>query len=281
LKTQFDAFQAANRNRRRHIKLICLTGRETKTIKKSNMMCSPQLKSVLSQEIRTQMNSIVGLSFLMDESHSDDKSSNRYSDQVLKICNQLIRLFENFLDSEVTEKYSSRLNLQKCELSKTAEKVFSEFRETLRQDYKGTIGLITENNCSDKCEVYMDKEKVSKILHSLFQNAVNSKTIGNVKVGCYHNEKDVTFFVLDSWQDYFLCKEYLHMDENDSLPSKFYDTGALINFTLAKRNIQLMGGSIWIEPYNTTGTGVYFSLPVEPVTGQNINSKWNSCKIKY
>jgi K+-sensing histidine kinase KdpD len=246
------------------------------------MMDSPKLLSAMSQEIRTQMNHIVGLSFLLEGSCSRDKRSLKYNEHILKTCNRLIGLFENFMEIEITEQSNIGISLQKCDLEKTAEKIFSEFRESLVQDYGGSIELNVENSSSDVREVYMDKVKVSRVLYGLLQCTVNSARIGNIRIGYQYREGEVTFFILDSFLDYNLSKEYFQNEDIGSLQLKYYDTATTLNIELAKKNAQLIGGTIRIEPFDNTGTGIYFSFPAKSVNGSgNSLSELQLSKIKY
>ncbi|NMD03153.1 MAG: hypothetical protein GYA71_07765 [Bacteroidales bacterium] len=51
-------------------------------------------------------------------------------------------------------------------------------------------------------------------------------------------------------------------DLNESL-NKYNDTVSAINLTLAKKLIQILNGSIWIECNGLTSSGIYFSVPVK------------------
>jgi len=245
------------------------------------MIDSPKLMSAISQEIRTQMNHIVGLSFLLEGSCSRDKGGFKYNEHIQKTCNRLISLFENFMDIEINEHSSLGIKLQRCDLDKMAEKIFSEFRETLVQDYGGTIELVIEKCTSDMREVYMDKVKVSRVLCSLFQSIVNNTRAGYIRTGYHYKEGELTFFILDSSQDFNLSKQYLQNEDIESLQLNYIDTATTIHIALARKNAQLIDGTIRTEPYDNTGTGIYFSLPVKPVNGSNNSlSELLSCKTQ-
>ena len=71
----------------------------------------------------------------------------------------------------------------------------------------------------------------------------------------------MTFYVLDSGQGYFKCKEFLHTEDLNASLMLFNDTYSAINITLAKKLIQMLGGTFWIECNGLAGTGIYFSIP--------------------
>jgi signal transduction histidine kinase len=46
-----------------------------------------------------------------------------------------------------------------------------------------------------------------------------------------------------------------------------------INITLAKKLIQMLGGTIWIECNGLTGAGIYFSVPSKMIASSGVNIK--------
>ena len=49
------------------------------------------------------------------------------------------------------------------------------------------------------------------------------------------------------------------------------DTYTAINISLAKKLIQMLGGTICVECNGLTGTGIYFSIPAKIIVGSDIN----------
>jgi len=45
----------------------------------------------------------------------------------------------------------------------------------------------------------------------------------------------------------------------------FNDPFTAINLLFTRKLISILGGSVWIENNGLTGTGIYFSIPIEPV----------------
>jgi hypothetical protein len=50
----------------------------------------------------------------------------------------------------------------------------------------------------------------------------------------------------------------------------YNDTYTAINITLAKKLIQMLGGTYWIECNGLTGSGIYFSIPAKMVVNPGI-----------
>jgi len=217
------------------------------------------------------MNAIVAFSFLMNTNSCNESERDEFSKQILFSCEQLIGLFDNFLDSAILETGNSKTELVNCKLKSKLDELFSEFRELLTKGAYKDIVLVTENNLSDSLEVAIDSNRVFRVIRNLFQNALKNTKSGYIKIGYFFINDKVTFYILDSGQGFFKCKEFLQTEDlNDSL-SKYNDTSTAINITLAKKIIQILGGSMWIECNGLTGSGIYFSLPVKVAESPDIS----------
>lgn len=232
-----------------------------------NMIMCPTILTGMSHEVRTHMNAIVAFSFLMGRNGCDDSERQEFSNQILSSCEQLIGLFDNFLDSAIIETGNSKADLKVCKLNNILDDLLSEFREVLSKGLNEEVILVAENSSSDNTEVIIDSNRVFRVIRNLFQNALKNTKSGYIKVGYYFRDDNVTFYVIDSGQGYFKCKEFLHTEDlNDSL-TKYDDTCSAVNITLAKNLIQMLNGSVWIECNGLTGSAIYFTIPVKTAEG--------------
>lgn len=231
----------------------------------------PTVLTGMSHEVRTYMNAIVAFSFLMNRNECNDSDREEFTRQILSSCEQLIGLFDNFIDSAIIETGNSKSDLKVCKLNNILDDLLSEFRETFKKaDHKDVI-LVAENSLTESTEVLIDTNRVFRVIRSLFQNAVQNTISGYIKIGYYFRDDKVTFYVQDSGQGYFKCKEFLHTkDLNDSL-AKYNDTSSAINLVLAKKLIELLGGTFRIECNGLTGSGIFFSIPVKVTDSSEIN----------
>jgi K+-sensing histidine kinase KdpD len=235
-----------------------------------SMFNCPTILTGISHEMRTHMNAIVAFSFLMNKDGYNDKEREEFSNQIFSSCEQLIGLFENFLDSAIIDTGNLQVDLKICKLDNILDTLLSEFREKIRKDECKDIVLVSENQFSNSTEVLIDVNRVTRVIHTLFCNSLINTNSGYIKIGYYLREEKVTFYVLDSGQGFYKCKEFLQTQNlNDSL-SKHNDICSAINITLAKKLIQLLGGTIWIECNGQTGTGIYFCVPVKVIENSNI-----------
>jgi K+-sensing histidine kinase KdpD len=227
------------------------------------MINCPTILTGMSHEMRTHMNSIVAFSFLMNNSGFNENEKEEFSNHILKSCEQLMLLFDNFLDSAIIDTGNSTADFRKCKISSLLDDLLSEFRVVLqREDHKELV-LVLENQLSDQTEIFIDSNRLTRVIRSLFQNALYNTDAGYIKIGYYFRDSNIVFYILDSGNGYLKCKEFLQTENlNDSL-SRHNDTCSAINLTLARKLIGLMNGTIWIENNGLTGTGLYFSVPVK------------------
>jgi K+-sensing histidine kinase KdpD len=236
------------------------------------MKGSYKLLTGMSHEMRSHMNSIVGFSSLIGENCQQNAENKEYSNLILNSCNQLISLFQNYLDSAMLETVKSQVKLMKCSISSIIENSFSDFREIMALENRNGIVLLAEEHFTDNSEILIDYSKVNRILRSLFQNALNNTKSGYIKLGYYLSDRNVTFYILDTGQDYSKTREFLYSDDMDMSLTKYYDTTTAINIILAKRSVQILGGKIWIDSNELIGTGVYFSVPYEEIETSDFSS---------
>ena len=243
-----------------------LKNKESKEEIKSNfpdLINCPSLLTGMSHEMRTHMNSIVAFSFLMNNTGFNEYEKEEFSNHILSSCEQLMYLFENFLDSAIIDTGNSKTDLRKCKISNILYDLLSEFRVILNREDHKELSLVLENQFSDQDEIYIDSNRVARVIRSLFQNALYNTKSGYIKIGYFLQESDVIFYVLDSGLGYLKCKEFLQTENLNDYLGKHNDICSAINLTLARKLIILMGGNVWIENNGLSGTGMYFSVPVK------------------
>lgn len=236
----------------------------------SMINCLPVLTG-MSHEMRTHMNAIVAFSFLMNQNGCNNEEREEFSNQILNSCEQLIGLFDNFLDSAIIDSGNSKTDIKVCKLNNILDDLLSEFREIIKKDGHKDLVFVAENHHNETAEFFIDSNRIFRVLRNLFHNALKNTKTGYIKIGYYFRDDKLTFYVLDSGQGYFKCKEFLHTEDLNESLTKHNDTSSAINLTLAKKLIQLLGGTIWIECNGMTGSGIYFSIPIKMVANSEVS----------
>ncbi|HEY5470836.1 MAG TPA: HAMP domain-containing sensor histidine kinase [Bacteroidales bacterium] len=244
---------------------------ETMESLKSNLLNCPTILKGISHEMRTHMNAIVAFSFLMKENCKSISEGEEFSNQILSSCEQLIELFDSFLDSAIIETGNSKVDLKVCKFDNILDELISEFREEIRSEGKKDIELITEIQFHNSLEVLIDQSKVFRIIRCLFQNSMKNTASGYIRIGYNSENGNVTFYILDSGQGYFKFREFINTTDLNELLKVHNDTYTAINITLAKNLIQILGGTIRIECNGLTGSGIYFTIPAKEISNNNFN----------
>jgi K+-sensing histidine kinase KdpD len=231
------------------------------------MINKPQIIAGVSHEVRTQMNSIVAFSYLLNNTRFSDNERQEFSDQIITSCEQLIGLFENFFDTAVLESGSSKASLRETDAGNLFESLTSEFRVLMRKKGKDNIILIQEDNLPDKLMLRIDKTRTVRILSNLFRNALDNTFSGFIKLGCTFHDEIITYYVIDSGQGFSNSSPLLLSDNPETQYSDSQDTYSAMNLILARNLILALDGKIRVETNDAGGTSVYVSLPAKESSG--------------
>ena len=242
------------------------TGQE----KLDKMINKPNILAGVSHEVRTQMNSIVAFSYLMNNERFSDNEKREFSEQIISSCEQLIGLFENFFDTAVLESGSAKESQRETDITRLFESLTSDFRVFMRKKGRDNVVLIQEDNLPDRLMLKLDAARTTRIVSNLFRNALDHTFSGFIKVGCMYSDEKTTFYVKDSGQGYPRSSDLLLSDNPEIQHSESQDTYSAMNLILARNLILAMDGSIRVEPNEAGGTSVFVSLPVKESPGLKI-----------
>jgi len=101
---------------------------------KNNIISSPAIINGMSHEMRTHMNAIVAFSFLMKEDCCKNSDCEDFSSQILNSCEQLIKLFESFLDTAIIDSGGSETDTKICNIDNILGDLLSEFRDIIKKE---------------------------------------------------------------------------------------------------------------------------------------------------
>lgn len=243
---------------------------KTKTFNVVLMINKPQIIEGVSHEVRTQMNSIVAFSYLLNNARFSDNEKREFSEQIISSCEQLIGLFENFFDTAVLESSSSKENLRETDAGMLFESLASEFRVLLRKKDRDNVILIQEDNLPDRLILRIDKARTSRLLSNLFRNALSNTFSGFIKLGCTYTDEMITYYIKDSGQGFSSSSHLLLSDNPEIQYSDSQDTYSAMNLILARNLISSLNGKIRVETNDAGGTSVFVSLPAKESSGLKI-----------
>ena len=232
---------------------------------------APSVLTGMSREMRTEMNAIVAFSFLLNKNEYNAAEREEFSEHIYASCEKIISLFDNFLDFAIIDTGNSRSESGISNPNEVLSNLFSEFTEILKQERYKDVILVSENLPFSDADYLIDMNRVTRVIRNLFQNALDNTKSGYIKIGYDLQNSTFTFYVLDSGQGYFKCKEFLLSQNISQSLSRFNDVSTAVNIALTRKLIQLMEGSIRIECNGSSGSGIHFSVPAEKA-GDIVNS---------
>lgn len=240
----------------------------------TSILNCPGILTGLSHEVRTYMNSIVAFSYLQNNASNNDQQN--YSGQIFNSCEQLITLFDNFLDSALLEAEMPVTNFNKAVIDNVLQKLSVDLNNSLSRFDKQNVTLVLEKHPSQD-EVYIDEDKIIRVIKNLFLNSVEHTTTGYIKLGYKKRNNQLIFYVIDSGNGYHLNRELLGSNEIPVFPSQNNSTFTTVGLILAQKLINAMEGRLWVEPNGVNGSALFFSVKYRNAAakpaGEDLNLK--------
>jgi len=236
-----------------------------KNIAEESNRLKTQFLNNLSHEIRTPLNGIVGFSqFLTDPGLSEENLKNFVS-IIQNSSHQLVRIIDDIIEISKLETKQVKPLIGEVNLNSLLLEMFSIFE--LKAVDKGVSLHLNRGLTDAQSVIYTDKTKLLKILNNLVENALKFTHVGEVEIGCELESEQLNIWVKDSGIGIELEKQSLIFDrfsQAEKDPSKDYG-GLGLGLSIAKENVELLGGEISVQ--SSLGKGAIFmcSLPYNPV----------------
>jgi len=237
----------------------------------------PIVLSELSREMRTQMNAIVAFSFLLKKPECSEKEKEEFSNMIFKSCEQMISMFDNFLDSTIIDTGNSKAEQVICKPDKLFSDIFKEFRDEIENDASEDLIFLSEIPDDPSGEYLIDANRYSRLVRNLFQLALHNTKSGYIKAGYFIRDGNLTFYILDTGQGYFKCREFFSSKDFIKSLGKYNDVVLAVNISLVRRLLQILNGTVAVESNRLTGSGIYVSIPVSGSgSGDPVNKYLNT-----
>jgi len=234
---------------------------------------SNKIKSVfisnMSHEIRTPMNSILGFTSLL-ENEKDPIKIKGYIDIITNSGELLITLIDDIMDLSKMESGNMTIKKTIFNLSKMLKEIQQYFKLEIKNRKKESVKILIKNNKIKN--VYTDYKRLMQVLNNLLLNAIKFTEEGFVKCECIIENDFIKFSIKDSGigiKEENKEKVFDRFFQIDREKSKKQE-GTGLGLTICKAIIELLGGEMWIESEFGIGTSVYFTIPIEEPTEQNL-----------
>jgi signal transduction histidine kinase/CheY-like chemotaxis protein len=232
-----------------------------------------QLLSVISHEVRTPMNGIIGSALLMQET-SLTKDQQEYLATIRNCGENLITTVNTILVNDILnlskiQQEGNKLEYAEFNLRDSIEEVLDLFAA---KSGKAGIDLLYKMDENVPEQIIGDNKRIRQVLINLVENAVKYTAEGEVLVSVHytrHNSAgyppELLFEVSDTGTG--IAKEQLKRLFS-GLPTRKTEKDAGINtglgLVISKKLVELMGGAIEAKSEVSKGSTFSFSLPITP-----------------
>ena len=236
----------------------------------------------MSHEIRTPMNGILGFSKFLNNPEIDESKRKSFVNIIQNSGKQLLSIIDDILEISSLETNQVKLVKEEVCLNDLLFELFSIFDLKAKEN---ETPLYLEKGLSDKqSTILIDRSKLSKIISNLLENSLKFTVKGTISFGYYLKGKELEIFVKDTGigikkENQKMIFERFSQAEKD-LSKKVGGLG--LGLSIAKENVQLLGGRISVESELNVGSKFIVHLPYNPVypLAEIIDSK-NENKNKY
>jgi hypothetical protein len=241
---------------------------------------SDRLKSAflanMSHEIRTPMNGILGFADLLKNPELTGNQQQEYIQIIEKSGIRMLNIINDIVDISKIEAGLMKLDIKESNINEQIEYLYTFFKPEV--EAKGI--KLTFNNTlpANEAIIKADREKLYAILTNLVKNAIKYTEKGSIEFGydLINDSKEkesgrtskLRFYVKDTGigiprdrQD-AIFERFIQADISDKMAKQ----GAGLGLSISKAYAEMLGGRIWVESDEKTGSEFYIELPynIEP-----------------
>ena len=249
----------------------------------------------MSHEIRTPMNGILGFSDLLKHEETSEEERINFIDIIHQSGKQLLNIINDILDISKIEVGQIQINEDDCSINDMLDELQGLFKPEIKG--KTNLKLETHKELPDNESIVItDGVRVRQILTNLVNNAIKFTSKGYVEFGYMIVPRDnptdtlkhdIHFFVKDTGIGIPDSKREIIFDpfrqSDESHTRKFGGTG--LGLAISKGFVELLGGQIWHESVEDSGSTFFFTIPYKVGNAELIkkieanfsnNYEWNN-----
>ena len=225
--------------------------------------------SNMSHEIRTPMNAIIGFSELLGFSDIDEKERADFIYQIQSNGALLLNLINDILDLSKIEAGELEMHYSNFDINKILQDIYLNFEnEKIVKDKSGIKILIDKQSDIKTISINADEYRFKQVWFNLMGNALKFTTTGSITLGYKLTDSEINFFVKDTGIGIPKDKQELvfhRFRQVDDSSTRMFG-GAGLGLAISRNLVEAMGGRIWVESNENSGTCFYFTLPLKNAT---------------
>ena len=235
---------------------------------KERAIAADKLKSAflanMSHEIRTPMNAIMGFSGLLtNQSLTKDKQSH-YVQIIRRRSNDLLKIIDDILDISKIEANQLVIEENYGSVEQLLDELLDFFQARIELIGSPPVRIYVSNQLAPDELVLADFGRLKQVLFNLIENALKFTKEGSIEIGCkLQDSNNILFLVKDTGigipiemhKVIFNRFHKVHSGENP------ISSGTGLGLAISKGLVELMGGDIWVESEENTGSTFMFTIP--------------------
>ena len=238
-----------------------------------NKNLNRNLLSILSHELFTPLNSVIGFSQLLHKIDYNETEVKKFSGYIFKSGKEIQKKCSSLLDLIALK--TGALDLKYSYFSIVS--LFSDILEKYRFQKESVAIHVEYDYDLNDVEIYADKNKIERILERLLENAFKFTEKGEITFGfTIKKNKSLLLFVKDtgigiSQKDIkYVFEAFWQVDSSNS--RKYGGLG--IGLYLVKEFVDLLNGKIALESEKDKGTCIQIEIPLfESILSEKVRSE--------
>ena len=232
--------------------------------------------SNISHEIRTPMNAIIGFSHLLGDEDVDGTQREAYIDHITRNSNSLLNMMDNLIDLTLVETGNLQLKEDEVEIYDLLKELYEQYNmDRFRANRERVALLLNVREAFKKAKIITDKQRLSRALSCLIENALTQTKKGVVEFGASFAEKNRLIFTIKDSSNILLQDEISKIFETTDKEEDWYNTTDTVGlgYKLASGLVRAMEGEILVTDSSFKGITIEFSIPVQMVTPKHFRSR--------
>jgi K+-sensing histidine kinase KdpD len=230
----------------------------------------------ISHDIRTPMNAIIGFSHLLGEDEVDGNRRESYINHITRNSNSLLNMMDNLIDLTLIETGSLELKEEEVDIYQIMKELYDYYNSERYRVNKDRIALLLNvREAFKKAKIISDKQRLSRTICCLLENALTLTEKGVVEFGASFADKNsLVIFIKDSSSMLHQERARKIFEKSDKKEEDWYNTSDTIGlgYKLARGLVEAMGGEITVRDSPFNGNAIEFSIPVRMVIPKHYRS---------